>query len=75
MPFDVFAAMGALVRAESTRSTEPAPAHPARPVDSTDPTRDEPQAGPDPLQESAAGRTPGAGALPPAATRLPGLSG
>ncbi|WP_030395326.1 MULTISPECIES: hypothetical protein [Kitasatospora] len=73
MPFDVFSAIGAMVRAEATRTTESAPSDPATTAHPA-----EPQPAPHPLQEPAAGPAvePAAqpGALPPAAPLLPGLS-
>ncbi|MEV0190656.1 hypothetical protein AB0I39_19215 [Kitasatospora purpeofusca] len=86
MPFDVFSAIGAMVRAEATRTTEPAPSHspdqpdqPDRAAPSDEGTTSrpaEPQPAPTshPLPEPAAGPAPHAGALPPAAPLLPGLS-
>ncbi|MEV6979453.1 hypothetical protein [Kitasatospora sp. NPDC093806] len=53
MPFDVFAAMGALVRAEATRTTDPAPA--AAPVPAAEPAA-APQPGPDALREPDPGQ-------------------
>ncbi|CAN3977714.1 hypothetical protein [Kitasatospora purpeofusca] len=82
MPFDVFSAIGAMVRAEATRTTEPAPCAPSDRPDRSAPSDEgatahavEPQTAPHPLHEPAAGTVPqGGAALPPAAPLLPGLS-
>ncbi|KJY36496.1 hypothetical protein [Streptomyces sp. NRRL S-495] len=81
MPFDVFAAIGAIVRAEATRTTEPAPSAPSGPSAPSAPSDPdatahpaEPHPAPHPLQEPAAGPTPQLGTLPPATPLLPGLS-
>ncbi|MFD4909315.1 hypothetical protein [Kitasatospora purpeofusca] len=81
MPFDVFSAIGAMVRAEATRTTEPASCAPSDQSDQSAPSDEgatvhavEPQAAPHPLQEPTAGTVPQGGALPPAAPLLPGLS-
>ncbi len=81
MPFDVFSAIGAMVRAEATRTTEPAPCAPSDQPDRSAPSDEgttapavEPQTAPHPLHEPTAGTVPQSGALPPAAPLLPGLS-
>ncbi|WP_327063682.1 hypothetical protein OG196_02215 [Kitasatospora purpeofusca] len=84
MPFDVFSAIGAMVRAEATRTTEPAPCAPSDQPDRSDrsvPSDEgatahavEPQTAPHPLHEPTAETVPQSGALPPAAPLLPGLS-
>ncbi|MFF7586062.1 hypothetical protein ACFZCK_01065 [Kitasatospora purpeofusca] len=72
MPFDVFAAIGAMVRAEATRTTEPAPFTPSAPSTPSDPEAiahpAETRTAPHPLQEPVAGPAPQPGPL------LPGLS-
>ncbi|MFB8240236.1 hypothetical protein ACFC58_27185 [Kitasatospora purpeofusca] len=81
MPFDVFSAIGAIVRAEATRTTEPAPSHPSHPAEQSAPADQdttahaaEPQPAPHPLQEPIVEPVPQTGALPPGTPLRPGLS-
>ncbi|WP_406097046.1 hypothetical protein [Kitasatospora purpeofusca] len=78
MPFDVFSAIGAMVRAEATRTTEPAPCAQPDPAEPSDPGTTahpaEARTAPHPLQEPTAGAGPRSSALPPAAPLMPGLS-
>ncbi|SDT83100.1 hypothetical protein SAMN05216371_7913 [Streptomyces sp. TLI_053] len=82
MPFDVFSAIGAIVRAEATRTTEHGPSHPS---DLSHPSGEGAAAHPaelrtaenpdlEALQGPAAEPVPQAGALPPAAPLQPGLT-
>ncbi|MFB8202404.1 hypothetical protein [Kitasatospora purpeofusca] len=73
MPFDVFSAIGAMVRAEATRTTESAPSDPATTAHPAEP-QPNPHPHPHPLPEPAAGPVPQAGAVPPAAPLFPGVS-
>nr|BEK63033.1 hypothetical protein KPHV_02600 [Kitasatospora purpeofusca] len=81
MPFDVFSAIGAMVRAEATRTTEPAPSDRPDHLDRSAPSDEgttthaaEPRTAPHPLDEPTTEPVPLPGALPPAAPLLPGLS-